>query len=36
MKKKTLAIFFVVVVLALALSVFAACDGGRQYRERNY
>ena len=28
MKKKTLAIFFVVVVLALALSVFAACDDG--------
>lgn len=26
MKKKTLAIFFIVVVLALAMSLFAACD----------
>ena len=33
MKKKTLAIFFVVVVLALAMSLFAACDGGEQTDE---
>ena len=30
MKKQTLAIFFIVVVLALAMSFFAACDGGEQ------
>lgn len=28
MKKKTLAIFFIVIVLALTMSLFAACDGG--------
>lgn len=33
MKKKTLAIFFIVVVLALAMSLFAACDGGEQTDE---
>lgn len=33
MKKKLLAIFFVVVVLALAMSLFAACDGGEQTDE---
>lgn len=33
MNKKLLAIFFIVVLLALALSVFAACDGGEQTDE---
>ena len=33
MKKQTLAIFFIVVLLALAMSLFAACDGGEQTEE---